>query len=494
MTDRSVRPVPMKDVESWTDEADVVVVGYGVAGVSAALGALELGSDVLVLEWTGGWGGAAALAGGFIYLGGGTSLQKVCGFEDSPEEMFKFLMAAMGPGADEAKVAPYCDHSVEHYDWLVRLGVDFKPEFYGQPGSVPGADEGLMYSGGENAWPFDQIARPAPRGHVPRLPPGETRLGERGGGYYLMAPLVAAAGAAGLRARYDTRIDALVAGPDGTVVGVAGRCYGEEVHLKARRGVVLATGGFTYNDEMVYRFAPEVHLRPGAAIEQHDGQAIRMAQALGADLGRMDGSEVTAGADPKLMCRGILVNGLGSRFINEDTYPGRIGHAIRYQADDLAFLLLDDESYEAVEPSLAERSAGPGGKVSPTWVSDSLSELEEMMELARGALEATVALYNRHAEEHRDPVLHKNPKWVKPLRAPFGVIDLRHPRRAFSLGGLRTDPAGRVLHVSGEPIPGLYAAGRTASGIPVCGYASGTSLGDGSFFGRRAGRAAAANT
>jgi 3-oxo-5alpha-steroid 4-dehydrogenase len=490
-TPRPVRPRNAAEISSWDVETDVVVVGYGVAGAAAAGEAAAAGADTLVLEWTGGWGGAAALAGGFIYLGGGTALQQACGFDDSPEEMFKFLMAAMGPGADAAKVEPYCTGSVAHFDWLVDIGVRFNPTFYDQPGSVPGSDEGLMYSGGENAWPFSQLAVPAPRGHLPALPPGANRLGERGGGYYLMEPLVARAEQLGVKAEYGVRVDRLCVESDGRVAGVMGMRYGEPFAVRARRGVVLAAGGFTYNDDMVGRYAPEVVTRYGAAIEQHDGHAIRMAQAVGADLGRMDGSEVSPGLSAQLIYRGIMINGLGQRFVTEDTYPGRIGQAIRYKADDTAFLLIDERAYEQAPVAPHERASGPGGKSVPTWLTDSLAELETKAGLPPGSLESTVALYNRHAENGQDPVLHKNARWIAPLRAPYGLFDLRRPGRAFSLGGLRTDPEGCVLHVGGEAIPGLFAAGRCASGIPVWGYASGTSLGDGSFFGRRAGRSAA---
>jgi len=490
---RSVRPSAVAEVASWDAQADVVIVGYGVAGAAAACEAAAAGADTLILEWTGGWGGAAALAGGFIYLGGGTALQQACGFTDTAEEMYKFLIAAMGPGADPEKVEPYCQQSVSHFDWLLELGVRFNPTFYDQPGSVPGADEGLMYSGGENSWPFNEIAVPAPRGHLPALPPGASRLGERGGGYYLMEPLAGRAGQLGVRAEFGVRADALCVESDGRVAGVMGTRFGQPFAVRARRGVVLAAGGFTYNDDMVGRFAPEVVTRYGAAIEQHDGHAIRMAQAVGADLGRMDGAEVSPGLSAQLIYRGIMINGLGQRFVTEDTYPGRIGQAIRYKADDTAFLLIDQRAYEAAPAAPKERTSGQGGKPAPTWASESLAELETLAALPVGSLESTVALYNRHAVDGTDPVLHKGTRWVAPLEAPYGLFDLRQPRRAFSLGGLRTDPLGRVRHVAGDPVAGLYAAGRCTSGIPVWGYASGTSLGDGSFFGRRAGRAAAAD-
>ncbi len=487
--DRPVEAVPFDDVPAWDETADVVVVGYGVAGASAAVEAATLGAEVLVLERTGGWGGAASMSGGFIYLGGGTPLQEALGFEDTPDEMYAFLMAAMGPGADAVKVRDYCEGSVDHYDWLVELGVRFKEEFCDEPGWVPSADQGLMYSGGENAWPLNEIARPVPRGHLPQIAEGSARTaheeGERGGGYYLMAPLVERAEQLGARALYDVRTDCLVVDRAGTVCGVTGTRFGEPFRVRARRGVVLAAGSFIYNDDMVARFAPEALGRPGSATEMHDGHAIRMGQAIGADLGRMDGCEVAGGADPRMNVRGILVNRVGQRFIPEDTYGGRVAQAIRYKQDDVAFLVMDDAGYEEV-PDMV--TGGP--KPRPDWVADTIAELEADMGIPAGALDATVTLYNRYAARGEDPLFHKNPTWLRPLEPPYGAFDLRHRTGGFTLGGLRTNTRSEVLHVSGRPIPGLFAAGRTASGVPVWGYASGASLGDGSFYGRRAGRSA----
>ena len=93
----TVAPVNARDIANWDVQADVVIAGYGIAGASAAIEAARAGAEVGVLERTGGWGGAAALAGGFVYLGGGTPIQKACGFEDSVDNMRTFLCAAMGP-------------------------------------------------------------------------------------------------------------------------------------------------------------------------------------------------------------------------------------------------------------------------------------------------------------------------------------------------------------------------------------------------------------
>ncbi|MFF0814195.1 FAD-dependent oxidoreductase [Rhodococcus sp. NPDC003318] len=481
-----IRPQPAETVTTWHREVDVVIAGYGIAGVSAAIEAARAGAEVLVLERTSGWGGAAALAGGFIYLGGGTPLQKALGFDDTPENMKAFMMAALGPGADEEKITDYCNGSVDHYNWLVENGVPFKESFYGQPGWETPFDDGLMYSGGENASPFTEIATPAPRGHIPQMT--GKRTGEKGGGYMLMKPLVETAEQLGVRAEYDMRVQRLVTDASGRVVGITAKQYGKELAIRARRGVVLATGSFAYNKEMVQSYAPRLIGRPGAAIEEHDGRAIRMAQALGADLAHMDATEVAFFGDPQLMVRGILVNGRGQRYVNEDTYPGRIGQETLLRNENQAYLIIDEAAYEE---GCAATSSTPFFRFQPKWVAETVEELEIDMGLPTGTLQATVEVYNRHAANGEDPVLGKKPEWVKPIGSPVAALDLRNCTAGFTLGGLRTTIHSEVLHVSGEPIPGLFAAGRCTAGVCAGGYASGTSLGDGSFYGRRAGISAA---
>ncbi|WP_024801008.1 FAD-dependent oxidoreductase [Nocardia sp. BMG51109] len=482
----TLRPARADAITAWDFEADVVIAGYGVAGASAAIEAARAGADVLVLERTGGWGGAASQAGGFIYLGGGTALQRALGFEDTPENMEKFMVAALGPGVDKEKIHDYCQGSVEHFDWLVAQGVPFKEEFWGEPGWEPPHDEGLMYSGGENAAPFKDTIPPAPRGHVPQM--SNKRTGAKGGGYMLMKPLTDVAESLGVRAEYDLRIQQLVVDDDERVVGIVAKRYGKQVTVRARRGVVLATGSFAYQQQMIESFAPRLIGRPGAAIEEHDGIGIRVAQALGADLAHMDATEVAFFLDPQRAARGILVNGRGQRYVAEDTYPGRLGQATLLQQDNQAFLVLDEEGLEAAD---ATDTSTPFFRQQPTWVAESVEELETEMGLPAGTLQTTVEVYNRHAKDGVDPLLGKKPEWVRPVNAPLAGYDLRGMTAGFTLGGLRTDLDARVLHVSGAPIAGLYAAGRATSGVCAGGYASGCSLGDGSFYGRRAGRAAA---
>ncbi len=132
----------------------------------------------------------------------------------------------------------------------------------------------------------------------------------------------------------------------------------------------------------------------------------------------------------------------------------------------------------------------------PTAVEDSMKDLEKSIGLPTGALQGTVEYYNRFAARREDPLFHKTAALLQPLtHAPYAAIDCRTDKviwATFTLGGLHTLPSGEVLTPDTQIIPGLYAAGRTASGIAAHGYCSGISLGDGTFFGRKAGRSAAA--
>jgi len=186
---------------------------------------------------------------------------------------------------------------------------------------------------------------------------------------------------------------------------------------------------------------------------------------------------------PRRLIEGIIVDGNGQRFINEDTYMGRVGQAALYQHQAACFLVIDEAGYE---PNWMGLEAA--------WVCESVEELEAEMGLPAGSLEVTLALYNRHAQLGADPVFHKRPERVRPLVPPLGAFDLRRdsaPYAPFTLGGLETTVAGEVVDLSGVPIPGLFAAGRTTSGICSFGYASGLSLGDSTLFGRFAGATAA---
>lgn len=481
-----MRPVDAASIGTYDETCDVLVVGFGAAGGCAAYEAATAGADVLVIERASGPGGASALSGGEVYLGGGTKLQEECGFTDTPEQMKAFLLAALGPDCDEEKVSAYCDASVEHYDWLVARGIPFTASVWDAPTWVPPSEDGLMWLG-EAAHPFPDHAVPVPRGHRPTV--------NDFGGWLLMDKLKEAATAAGARTKTDTVAERLVV-QDGRVVGVVARHFGEQVTIRSR-SVVLTTGGFVDDDEMLRQHAPQLVGHDKVSCGGEDGSGIRMAQAVGAAVRHMSAGQVAITLIPGMAARGMVVNGQGQRFINEDCYPGRIGQAALFRQGLHCWVVLDEKGYEEVPEN--ERWG-----VRPHLVAATVAELEAEMGIPTGALQKTVELYNEHARSGEDPLFHKRPQFVRPLEPPYAAIDPKRCFRGpndppgsgaavFTLGGLRTTVDGHVLDLDGVPIPGLYAAGRATSGLASWGYVSGTSLGDGTYFGRRAGITAAAS-
>lgn len=469
------------EVTAWDRQVDVIVVGCGAAGVSAAIEARASGGEVLALEAAGAAGGTSAMSGGLIYLGGGTALQEACGFKDSPEEMARFLTAACGPYADEEKIQLYCEGSVSHYEWLVECGVPFKPTFWSAPTAEPWTDDGLMFSGGEDAAPFNTVAMPAPRGHSPASPTA-SRHGSAGG-FLLMEVLSARARELGVEQSNNTRVRRLVIDDEGAVVGVVARQFGENLYLSAHRGVVLATGGFIHNEQMLADHAPALLGTNKMGVEENDGAMLKAAIAAGAAMVRMSAGEAAFSVPPALFKPGLLVNAAAQRFINEDAYLGRVGQQGLFRQDGRVWLIFDEEVFDG--------SAEFRGTVQPDFVADTVEELAAEAGLSPSALAETVAAYNRAAAAGDDEVYGKSKQWLKPLRSPFAAIDAQGRFRTFTLGGLKTNSDGAVLGNDGGPVPGLYAAGRITSGIPATGYVSGASLGDCTFFGRRAGESAA---
>ena len=470
----------------FDETTDVVVVGQGVAGASAVLGARQAGAEVLALERAGAPGGTSAHSGGLLYLGGGTAVQTACGFQDSPDNMASFLRAALGPGVDGDRLDVYCEGSPEHFDWLVSVGVPFRASFCDEPNRESADDAGLLFSGGEDSYPFDELADPVPRGHKPRF------VDSAGG--FLMERLGAAVGTSGARVMSDAGAEALVV-DGGDVVGVQVRTDDGPRTIRARGGVVLAAGGFIHDEAMVAEYCPLAHVPEPAwriGTPNDDGRGIRMGVGAGATATRLDTFECALPlGPPHRMARGILVNRHGERFINEDTYTGRIGISALRDQDGFVYMLTDDVIHESnpIGLRIGFAAATP-------------EELAVDLGIPPEALARTVRAYNESAAHGQDPAFHKRAPFLQPIGVPpasgIGAIDLRVDHGAiyatFTLGGIVTDPDGAALDGDGRRIPGLYAVGRTAASLAAHHYASGISLGDGPFFGRRAGGHAATRT
>src|ERR1700712_2755930 len=273
------------DVETWSDEVNVVVVGFGIAGACAALEAARAGASVLLLERASESGGTSAMSGGHFYLGAGTAVQQATGVEDSAEEMFKYLMAvSLDP--DEEKIRAFCEDSVEHFDWIEALGMQFERSFFPGKAVIQPGTEGLMYTGNEKVHPFRDIAKPAPRGHkVPH--PGDTD-----GAKIVLDRLAERLAETDAEVRYETGASNLVV-DDGTVVGIGWRRFDERGFIRAK-AIVIAAGGYVGNDKMVAEYTPQLGFKLfPLASTYDDGLGIPLGASAGAQLRCMEQGFIT---------------------------------------------------------------------------------------------------------------------------------------------------------------------------------------------------------
>ncbi len=481
-------PRKLGDVAQWDRETDVVIVGLGGAGGCAAIEAADAGAGVIVFEVASAGGGSTAMSSAEIYMGGsgGTRVQKACGFDDNTEDMVTYMTMCAGPQADEAKIRNYCEHSSEHFQWLVDMGVPFKDSFHQERAIMCLTDDCLLYTGSEKAYPFAQQAKPCPRGHNLQVE------GDNGGPLLMKILMENVDRRDAITVEYETRALTLIVDEDGAVVGLVVRQDQRELNVRARQGVILCAGGFVMNDEMVRKFAPMLTGGNTPIGNPGDtGTGILMGMAVGGSAINMHEGFISLPYYPPAdMTRGIVINDKGQRFINEDVYHGRLGaYVLRQQAERIYFIVTVEQygDYEKVS-YLGAPVAGTG---------ETIEELEEELGIRSGSLQYTLGVYNEDCKRGEDTLYHKATEWLTPLEPPLVALDITPGRGAFlpffTLGGLDTRPTGEVVNIRGEIVPGLYAAGRTACGVVrrAEGYSSGMSVGDATFSGRLAGKQAA---
>lgn len=522
----------------WEATVDVAVVGFGGAGACAAIEAAQRGARVMALDRYHG-GGATGISGAVVYAGGGTPYQRAAGYEDTPEEMHRYLHQEVNGAVSDETLWRFCESSREDLAWLEALGVPFEASLCPFKTSYPTDDYFLYFSGNELVHPYRSLARPAPRGHRVR--------GKGRSGTVLFERLSRAAVAHGIEIRTQSHVQHLVTDNDGRVVGLVGRAlpHGSRwraIHAKisrfnakvsiyvpplarrltallhrieerhalpfrvhVRRGAVLAAGGFIMNRAMVRRLAPGYAGSLPLGTMGDDGSGITMGQAAGGVVGRMDrGSMWRFLSPPEALMRGVVVDGGGKRFCNEDLYGATLGEQILAHGGD-AWLVFDRDTWrEAMQQQRTQTAWFQfwpmlymlrfGRVKAPTQ-----HDLARKTGLPQETLETTLGEYNARAGRGKADPLGKSPDLFRPqVRSPYYALDCSpdasplFPCPTMTLGGLVVDEAtGQVKDAEGSPIKGLYAAGRNAVGICSEAYVSGLAIADAVFSGRRAGRHAA---
>ena len=545
----TINPVgPALDVQSadeiqWSDAVDVVVVGWGGAGASAAIEAREQGAEVLVIDRFSG-GGASVLSGGVVYAGGGTKYQKQAGFEDSPEAMTAYLKHEVNGVVSDETLARFSRDSVANLDWLEKQGATFSSTMPAYKTSYPADGMYLYYSGNEvvPAYGNPQLVRkPAPRGH--RV----VAKGQSGATFF--AALQQSTLAHGARTLTQARVQRLVREQvTGRILGVevtvlpegdarterhkkldelvakwrlyqapraqAGRReaaqieseIGEKRFIRARKGVVLSTGGYIFNSELMDQYAPAY--KPGwlTGATGCDGSGLRLGQSVGGvgkDLNNISAWRFIT--PPSVWPKGLVVNTKGERFCNEQVYGAKLGYELMEKQGGKGWLIID---------SKLRRQAAWQCLFGGLWAFQSMPALALMYKVAVKAksvadlakkLDMDAAVLQRQFDsanaaargEAEDPQgkskdMRHEFKGGSLFAIDISITQKMFPLAVLSLGGLQVnEDNGAVINGAGCDIPGLYAAGRTAIGVASSRYVSGLSLADCVFSGRRAGKAAA---
>ncbi len=473
---------------SWPAErrdADLVVVGAGIAGLAAALEAAEGGASVIVLDSNSVGGGHAVLAGGFSLVG--TPLQAARGYRDDPELAIRDILA-WGEDADPWWVRRYVEGSrTEVHDWLVAKGVEF-------------------------AMILPSVEDSVPRFHFPR-----------GAAASAVLPMLREALAhERIAFAWNQEVTRLRRRSNGAIAGVEARDLrsGRRLVLRAP-AVVIATGGFESNDEMVRANWPTGQAVPRPLYvgsgEFATGTGIGLATAAGAALTRMDRQlvYVTGMPNPRdptgrrgLLVQnaaGIMVGVDGRRFVDETAASKAIESLVLSRSPPSYWLVFDTPGRAQLMirggPWVDARTVAGEIMNNPALVKSaaSIRELAQATRLPEAALAATIARWNDAVAAGADVDFGRFGPGVAartpaPLATPpYYAIEL-FPMTRKSMGGIAIDHEARALDAGGQPVPGLYAAGEVTgvAGINGSHGGSGTFLGPSLLIGRIAGRTASA--
>ena len=539
-----------KDV-NWSCEADVVVLGSGGAAMTAAIAAHDFGAkDVVILEKTGMVGGTTAMSGGMLWIPGNHH-QIEAGIEEDDEDVVAYL-DALAPGQlDPDTLMAFMETGPEMIRWFedhtpVRFHAfadfpDYQPYM---PGAKPDGGRSLD----NEAFSFERLGKWAARvnpskmayplrGSLMEATTGaldEAKLAEREAGDYrglgqaLAGSLFLGVVERGIPVEFETRARRLVK-EEGRVIGViAEDADGKDIAVRARRGMVIATGGFEWNESLVKTFLRGPLTGP-VSVPENEGDGLLMAMEAGAQLGNMSHAywmqsalefkpqhrdakpNYMLGSDERARPGAILVNRKGQRFVNEAANYNAIGKSLHafdagtHSYANLPYWLIIDQRYRDRYPTFNTPAGGPV----PSYMIEgaTLEELAEKAGIDPAGLAATVARFNEMVRGGHDDDFQRgdnsydnfymwgDTSYDPPFRTlgaidqgPFFAVQMESGALGTA-GGPKTNANAQVLDWNGDVIPGLYAAGNAMAAVlgEAYGGAGGT-LGPGMTFGFIAGR------
>jgi fumarate reductase flavoprotein subunit len=438
-----------------TWDKDIIVIGGGGAGLAAAITAGEGGARVLVLEKMPALGGNTIISTAGMNAAG-SRFQKSLGIEDDPEIHFADTMAGGYHLNNPDLVRVMATEGAAAVEWMAALGLVW---------------DGVRIGGGASR----------PRAHY---------TPDRGLGF--MRVLKQAAIAAGVEIMVNTKAKELKVNKAGRVTGVIAESQGKVLELNAR-AVILATGGFGANLSMVAGINPCL---AGFASTNHPGatgDGIKIAQQLGAAVVDMEQIQThpTVTASKGLLIGegvrsvgGILINREGKRFVEELETRDVVSQAILNQPGGTAFLLIDQKMREFL--GIVDTYVRRGMFATAA----SIEELAGYLAIPAAELAVTVNKYNGFVAAGHDPDFGRRSLEAFLKTPPYYAAEVT-PAVHYTMGGVTIDTRARVLQESGEPIPGLYAAGEVTGGVHGGNRLGGNAMTDIIVFGRIAGAEAA---
>ena len=461
-------PKPEKEeieepVEKTAEEldADIVIVGAGGAGMTAAIKATEAGKKVLLVEKMPYAGGNTTRATGGMNAAE-THYQKEQGIDDTVEQYVKDTMEGGHNLNDPALVQALAEGSAPAIDWLDSIGAQLPK---------------IAFTGGSTN----------PRAHAP----------EDGSavGIYLVSAFKKQLEEKNIPVLYDTTVTEIIM-KDGRAVGVKANSETADYTINAK-AVILATGGFGGNEQMIVENNPALAGYVSTNAPGATGDGIKMAQAVGADVVDMDQIQLHPTVEQRTRMliteavRGngaILVNKEGKRFVNEMETRDFVSAAEIKQTDGCAYVIFDQNLRDNV--AAVEKYFGIGIVTEGATIEDLAGEIG----LDPAVLSKTLADWNKAVANQKDPEFGRTTAMDADLStAPYYAI-LIAPGIHHTMGGLKIDVNGEVLNTKGKAIPGLFAAGEVTGGVHGGNRLGGNAVADVVVFGTAAAESACAYT
>lgn len=446
---------------------DVVIIGGGGAGLSAAIEAQSTGAKVVLLEKMSSVGGNTLVSGGGLNVPG-TEQQKSLGIEDSVES---FIEDTMNGGDNINKrelVTVIAKNALPTTQWLID---DIKVEF------MPNR---LQQFGGHS---------------VPRA-----LISKNNHGTELIRKLKTRGDELGVAFKMGTRAEKLIVGDNNKVVGVvATNAAGQEITFNANKGVIIASGGFGANLEMRKKYDPDKDEKYKATdVSGTTGDGIIMAEDIGADLMHMEHIQTYPTCNPKTgiisyvansrFDGAVLLNQEGSRFVEEMDRRDVISKAILSQTNNESYLVWGQEVEEVGKMTEVHQNEYKlFEQMDLIYKADTLEELANHFAVDKTAFIASIDKYNKYVENGKDEDFNRRGSLKSITKGPFYIQKVA-PAIHHTMGGIVINEESRVLDKAGNVIPGLFAAGEVTGGIHGTNRLGGNAVTDVIVFGRIAGQ------